>query len=417
MVTAIDSSNSEHPPVVMGEDASALSQHVSPIMKAERHIPDHIPISGRFDQYRSSYWSALIAVFPMRYAVRAITRSLKWMNEENKSFNQKHFYSAISGALVSAVTLYYAWSTWKDMKSIFQETLSWEFDKKPEDVGFMDFWNSKNAIVQNTISNFTKYNLRRLAVNSSFFAPFIAKPFLSEKFANDMHPETGVDVGVAANGIYLFRDVLSRRITPFEEIQSLIDRKINQAEHFADMITGKELLDIYERNANLGLTKSFLTQRGTPAWERSMGLFERMADLINQSYRSTAPREKASFSFSEFIHLVGNGLLDPENLEKSYAYVEIANRYDIHAFRKAQQEFAEGKSVTEVLTKFKIAPPKTLEVQSDTSSSFSSSLANLSQAVDDKNQSSRIEKPPATHLARIEKQRAENAAAVSTPTV
>lgn len=410
MVTATDidkntMTNDPPPPQGDGFDPST-----PPLMRAERHIPDNIPISGRFDQYRSSYWSALIAVFPMRYAVRAVTRSLN-LDEPKTSFGLKHLYSAISGGLVSAVTMYYAWSTWKDMKSIFKETLSWEFDKKPEDVGFMDFWNSKNAIVKNTISNFTRYNLRRLAVNTTFFAPFLAKKVLSEKFTNDMHPETGVDVGMAANGIYLFRDVLSRRITPFEELQSLIDRKINQTEHYADTITGHELLDIYERNATLGLTRSFLGQRGTPAWDKSMELFDRMADLINQSYRSTAPKEKASFSFSEFIHLVGNGLIDPENLQKSAAYVEIANRYDIKAFRAAQNDFAAGMTAPDVLKKFKINVPKAISKPAESSAMDNSSLANLATHLQEQDQKSRIEKPPASHIQKVEKQRSEIAAA------
>jgi len=46
-----------------------------------------IPISGRFDQYRSSYWGAKLAAFGLRYPLRENMRS-DW-TQPDATFNKK----------------------------------------------------------------------------------------------------------------------------------------------------------------------------------------------------------------------------------------------------------------------------------------------------------------------------------------
>jgi len=220
--------------------------------KEENPPVQSVPISGRFDQYRSSFWAAALAFLPIRYFPRPFLRG-SW---ESENFYTKHVYSGIAGLFMEGVTGYFALQTRKDMYSIFSQALAWEFDKDPKDVSFSDLRNSKNTMVQQTVGNYISRNLKRIAVNSFFFLPYVFGPFF-KKFnilkgkwhPDNWHPESGADLGLGANAAYLISDVLSRRQTPFESLQSIIDRKINHAESPGDEIEVTDLLDIYERNA------------------------------------------------------------------------------------------------------------------------------------------------------------------------
>lgn len=315
-----------------------------------------ISITGRFDQYRSSYWAAAVAVLGVRYAPRPFLR--KHWDAPESSHIDKHKYAGLAGTFMQGVAGYYALRTWQDMKSIFSQTIAWELDKDPKDVTFSDFRNSKNSIVQQTTQNYMRYNLRRFAVNSTFFIPFILQPFFkNQPWFKAMHAETGVDFGMASNAAYLFSDVISRKITPFEEIQSLIDRKINQSDHYADQINAHDLVDVYERHAAGGSVSTFLKKRGTEEWPQVMQLFDRMAGLMNQTYRNEVPHEKADFGFPKFIYLVGNGMIQPDNIEQSLAYVEIANKHGTSALKKAVQEMKDGVPLDKVMEEYSVVIP------------------------------------------------------------
>jgi hypothetical protein len=321
------------------------------------NTPQDIKISGRFDQYRSSYWAAAVAVLPIRYAARPFLSAF-WDQHEPKNFLKKHSYSALAGVFMQGVAGFYAHRTLQDMKSICSEALACEFNKDPKDVTFTDFRNSKNTIVQQTVKNYISYNLRRFGVNTTFFLPFILQPFLkNNRLFQKMRAENGVDLGVAANAAYLFRDVIVRKITPFEEIQSLIDRKINQSDHFTDQIQATDLMDVYERHATEGYVKSFLSKRGTAEWPGVQELFERMSDLVNQTYKNTQPHEHADFGFPQFIYLVGNGLIEPDQMEKSRGFVELANKHGVGAVKEANKELQDGVPLNKVMQEYDIHPP------------------------------------------------------------
>jgi len=328
---------------------------------ADQQSPHGIPISGRFGQYDSSFWKAALAIIGVRYLPLPFLRDTL---EKGPHFYKRQIYSGVSGLGMEAITGYFAYRTWKDMRNIFSGALAWEFDKDPKEVNFSDFRNSKNTMVQQTIGNYVKYNLRRFAVNLTFFLP-LALGGLFKKFGvlknskwgpDNWHGEAGANLGVGVNSAYLFSDVISRKQTPFELLQATIDRKINHAEHFGDQITATDLLDIYERHAANGMIVSFLGQRGTPQWEQSMTLFSRMADLMNKTYKNTTSQEYADFGIDDFIYMVGNKLIDPANVERSCAYIEIANRYDIPTLKQAVKE-AGDKDVATLLQKYPVSLP------------------------------------------------------------
>lgn len=315
-----------------------------------------VKISGRFDQYRSSYWAALVPLLSARYIFRPFDRK-HWDDpkpgEKPPTHFQKHRYSGIVGLFMSGITSFYAYRTYKDMKSIFREPLAWEFNKDPEDITLADFHRSKNTIVKQTVGNYVKYNLRRFGVNTVFFLPFAFKGFFKK---HDLHPETGVDIGIGANALYLFTDVLSRKMTPFEELQSLIDRKVNHAERYGDQVTAADLLDVYERHAPRGPIDSFLTYRGKPEWDKAMRIFERMADLMNQTYHNTIPHEKADFGFPKFVYLVGNDMIDPDHIDLSMAGIEIANRDGIPTAIRFADDVKHGAKFEQLAQKYHFDP-------------------------------------------------------------
>ena len=311
--------------------------------------PAHTKVTGRFDQYRSPYWAAVVAALPLRYGLRVFERN-KWDNPKVSHF-AKHKYAAMAGTLMYGVTGFYAWRTWKDMRNIFSETLAEEFNKNPQDVGFGDFWRSNNTIIQQTVRNYVKYNVRRALVNVAFFAPFIAKPIFKKY---NFHAETGVDLGVFANSAYLVSDVMTRRITPFESLQELIDLKINHANNISDKITAEDLLDVYENNVvQTHATGSFAKLRGTPQWEATK-LFDRMADLMNQTYKNSVRREESNFTLPKLVSLIGLNLIDPDHLNRSMAYVEIANKYGVPDVRKTAARIQNGAALEDAIRDYKI---------------------------------------------------------------
>lgn len=304
------------------------------------------------DQYRSSFWSGAVAALGLRYLPKIFSRNF-FEAKPGTSYNRQHAYSAMTGSLMMAMTGFYATRTYGDIREVFKEAVGWETGKAPEDVGFMDLWNSKNDMVQQTMSNYVHFNMRRAAVELAFFVPFIpgVKGFLLRNKLN--HGEVGVDLGVASNAAYLLQDVISRKQTSFESLQSLINAKINHTENYADKFVATDLLNIYERHTRKD--KSFLDLRGTEKWEEGIAMFDRMADLMNQNYRNETPREEARFGFSKFVHLLGTGKISPDNIERSRAYVEIVNQYGVKEVDIAAQQLSEGKPLDVVLARYPLA--------------------------------------------------------------
>ena len=107
--------------------------------------------------------------------------------------------------------------------------------------------------------------------------------------------------------------------------------------------------------------QSFMPLRGTPAWDKAMQIFERMADLMNQTYHKTVAREPAHFGMSHFIYMAGNHLIRPDNIEQTLAYIEVANRHGIPALKKLAKEVESGVALDKALEAYPIAQPPARE--------------------------------------------------------
>lgn len=339
----------------MNQDYSNTQETLAAELK--KTLPQEISITGRLDRYRSSYWAMAVAVLPIRYVFKQFLpdRWTKWKNgNKTAAFLATHLYSGLAGLFMEGITFYHARRTKKDIQSIFSQALAWEFDKDAKDVTWSDFTKSTNSIVKQTLENYYGLNLRRAAVNATFFAPFLLKPFFKTE---RWHPELGADIGLTTEAAYLLRDVMVRKSTPFEELQATIDLKINHANSVADKVEPADLLNIYERHAAKGAIDSFIGQRGTPQWDRSMEIFTRMADLMNQSYSKVTPHEHADFGIPKFIYLVGHNLIQPGDIERTRAYIEVANRHGIPALKKVVKDMQQGMDLEHAMKPYPVSLP------------------------------------------------------------
>jgi hypothetical protein len=338
-------------------DKNAVTPAQSPQDAPDKSM--HTDIRGRFNQYTSGFWALALPAIAARYVGRYLLKIAQFdpkVPHEVKPGNR--LYAVIVGTGMAGMIGLYSARTWGDMKRVFSETLAYEFDKKPEEIGIHDFMASKNAIVQRTMKNFIKYNSRRTVVASTFFAFLLGK--LGGQFKRFQAPEAdSVDLGVGATGAYLFSDVLNRKVTFFEAMQNFIDRKINHQESVGEVITDNDLMNLYAVHARENATDHLVAQTmDTIGWRKDQVIFGRMAELMNQTYRNTPTKERADFTVPKLIYLLGEGLITRENIDHSLAYIELANRHGMTAVKQVVREVKEGKSFDEALSSFPISHPK-----------------------------------------------------------
>jgi hypothetical protein len=264
-------------------------------------------------------------------------------------------YGFFVGTVMLGVTGFYARKTYGDMKHIFSETLSYELNKKPEDIWAWDLWRSKNAIVHRTVKNIFNYNKRRaIWVNLPFFN------FLVPGFYNMMGGNVTnlVDLGVGSTGGYLVTDAIWRRETFFEALQKFIDQKINHMDRSGDIITTADLISLYDRHAkDKNKDYSFSGRMDTKEWQDNQRLFGRMAELMNQTYGNVPNQEGADLIVPKLLYLLGHGLINPRNMEQSLAYIEVASRYPgMDEVKKIEQAVKSGATMQQAIQPFVSVP-------------------------------------------------------------
>ena len=313
---------------------------------------DHTKIKGNFSEYRSGYWALTVPLLSARYIADGLNKILKpgFVNKDLPGWTRKlagdkgdKGWAMAVGVSMIGVTAYYSNQTYKDIKSQFKEPLAWEFNKDSKNVGIMDMMRSKNTLVHETVKNFAKRTLLRFAMHLPFFTYLIPTPFkqqagetarqfaLRDKLAG---PKEAVNLGVGTNAMYLASDALGRKKSFFEELQSFIDNKINHKSRIGEMVTSADLLNLYDLQARNNKKAIPLPTMDSPEWQSSMKLFDRMADLMNQTYGNVPKREHADFTVPKLVYMLGMGVLSSEHLEHNLDFVEIANSHGIPAVKK-----------------------------------------------------------------------------------
>ena len=128
------------------------------------------------------YWLIALPALTMRYAVRFMLRLFDYeQRAENLRKNPKYepwipkshvAYPLLAGTIMASITGFFARRTYQDMKTLFGETVAFEFNKAPEQVTIKDLYKSQNLVVKTTMKNFIKFNVRRFLADSLFFMPW-----------------------------------------------------------------------------------------------------------------------------------------------------------------------------------------------------------------------------------------------------
>ncbi len=352
----------------------------------------HTSVSAGFNQHTPPYWRLMLPTLAARYVFRWVDKIGEMEKRTFPGTNPKLtlFFEAAVGLGTLGTTAYFAYSTAQDMRNIFSEAVAYEFDKDAKDVTVNDLLNSKNTAVIKARSNLIKYTGIRALINSSFFVSFL--PGIFKK-------ADSVDLGVGLNGAYLVTEVIGRDTTFFEQIQNLIDRKINQRHALGDNITASDLLHLFELNAlDSDPSNAFKGAINTPLWKQSQVIFERMAELMNATYQNKQDTEKTNFTLPEFIYLVGNGLIQPKKVEQTLALIEVANRYDIKAVKQVVQRLNSGADLDSALQGF---PLKVTEI-SDSQNRASIQLQPTDIIASVRPRSRDVIQPPAAYTDKLD---------------
>lgn len=271
-----------------------------------------------------------------------------------------HYYDRGLGIGSGVLTLAHSYGTAQNIKKLYAETVALEFDKRPEDVLYSDILKSKNEIVQNTLDNAVSQNAVRLASDAVFMGRSlsalegIAPVFGRARSMNFAY------LGLALKGALLTKDISQKHSTVFEALTGLIDKKINSVHGISDAINAGDVIDIYQKYATFAKPENMfldVTVRQHSDmdmdWPKSERMFSRIADLMNQTYKykksslSDEERIKQStnvevdFGLPKYVHLLGQGLIDPTKPEQTMTIVEIAAHHDMKAVREAVTMFNE----------------------------------------------------------------------------
>ncbi len=343
-------------------DPSFSAPGASSTAPAPQSNLDHTKITGRFNQYTSGYWALTVPLLSARYVFDALNEMFKPISKIKFPKWGDKAWSIGVGGLMMGVTGFYSIRTYTDMKRQFKEPLGWEFDKDPEKVGIRDMLRTQNTLVRDAVKNFTKRSVMRVAANLPFFTYLVPTPFKQRPDESPMRferrnkllgPKGSVNFGVGVNAMYLATDALSRKRTFFEELQGFIDTKINHRDKLGDSVTAQDLINLYALRQR-DTKAPPLPKMNTPQWQDNVKLFDRMADLMNQTYENIPQKEHADFTVPKLLYLLGMGLLKSDNLEKNLAYVEVANRYGVPALKKVASAVEGGADLNTALSAFPI---------------------------------------------------------------
>ncbi len=348
------------------EAATKIGQPAQPVATQLDKPAPHTEIKGRFNQYTSPYWALMLAALTaVRYGVSVLAKLYKWVPVKEivngaetgrmtaPSQGKQRLQPLLVGGLLYCVTLFYAGRTFGDYRRLFTKSLADEFDKKPEDIGTIEFcrefMRSTNTVVEEARNNFFKYNARRFGVTSFFLLALFKKPF------TEIGPDRVADIAAVGNAGYLMTDTIWRKATSYEELSSFAALKLNQIDRIGERVTTNDLVNLYEHHIRKKYPeRSLRNKMHLPEWQEIQFSFGRMADLMNETYKLVPVKEQANFDIDTFIYLIGHKLIDHDHPNRTLAYVEVANKYGIKAVKEMASKLGSGASLESVLQRYPV---------------------------------------------------------------
>ncbi len=347
-------------------NASAVKGPVQPLPMVGDYGKDPTP----------RYWLVAMPALTLRYAARFLLRLFDY--EERSGRLREHLqkthpswakcvpqfhvlYPILAGTVMTSITAFFARQTYRDMKTLFRETVAFEFNKDPAQITMGDLYKSQNTVVKSTMRNFTKFNIRRFFFDGLFFVPWTRLhelPGGKKLFVSDEKKLEGldaVDIGAAGIAYHLENDSRKRSQKYFEYLQSVVTKKINhESGTSSEAITPNNMLDLMVLHKR-ALNKSYKPVFNSPQWQNDIKLAERIMELLNQTYNENS--RTANFTIGKFNYLLGFGLLD--TFPESLAFVELANRYgDMKEVNQAAAAIRNGMNPEAVFVEFGITLKK-----------------------------------------------------------
>jgi hypothetical protein len=305
------------------------------------------------------------------------------------------------GSIMSVATLYYTLDVGRDIIETYAETVALELYKNPKDVNMFDVFASDNKIVKETCNNFVQKTAWRALVDVVSFGRMLPDTPLMHLIPKGLHPLAnalpGLNCGefaMAIQGANLVLETQRKKTSFFTDVVDLIDAKVNTKRGLANPINSSDLLNLYQKYQSKNDPEKMFqdaTRHDTEddaVWRTANAVFERMAGLMNETYKykhgfdkNLTPEEQLekdvlskqrSFALPKFIYLLGNDLVDVGDPVKTLAYAEVANNWsiqDVKLLRHALE--VEGVPLHEALrshpvdieaTMGKSTPPELLEV-------------------------------------------------------
>ncbi len=293
----------------------------------------------------------------------------KRLKDRYKNLMLDMAFDTTLGAYMFGVTATYEYNVYKNIRKVYAEAVAYEDDKRPEDIRFSDFRHSQNRLVQNTMQNFRDKTRSRLGTDLGFFGRWLgfAHPSLS-MLKNFKFGETigGLKLAQSLGSVY------TRRNTIFEEICSLIEKKINPIRGISESINESDLIDIYQNYAHTIAPRhafhdiTIHQQSDVVDWKRAESVFALAAELMNRTYKYKHSRvdelpaelrvkaDPGNFTLPKFLYLLGHDLIDPAKPEQSMAYVQVANQYGMQAVKQLQASLEKGMTLEEAIKPYHI---------------------------------------------------------------
>jgi hypothetical protein len=162
---------------------------------------------------------------------------------------------------------------------------------------------------------------------------------------------------MGTKGLFLTVDTLSRKQTTiFQDITEISDKKINPITGLGSEVSAHDLIDLYQKFAmenhpdGAFRNPSAMTPEDRIAWRQGKFLFDRMAMLMNNTYKYAIPQEagfgpydrEEAFGMPEYLYLLGNDLIDLRNPKLTSTYIEVANKYGIKAVKTIKEGISKG---------------------------------------------------------------------------
>lgn len=298
--------------------------------------------------------------------------------KNTKALIQGETFDAALGTIMLGATTAYAWRVLNDIVETYAETIAYETNQDPKDVGWRDVFKSDNKIVKQTRDNYVAKNTFRYANDLGFFSRQLGKvlPAMIPGTEWIQRVKFG-EIMLGVKAMSLLGETQRPTTSLFDDIISMIDNKLNPQKGLGEPIKASDLLDLFQKYESKNNPENMFSdatrheKEDDAEWRMSNAVFSRMADLMNSTYKykhgfdkELEPEDRFTrdvltseryFTLPKYLYLLGHDLIDPTQPEKTLAYAEVANHYGIQAVKPLQRLLEyEGVPLAEALKRYPV---------------------------------------------------------------